>query len=164
LGNNKSFFYKPFCRVTDPPTVELDVLGRIQPQVEQTRAQFSATTRLRFSHHFVQVLALPRHVRHLSPLCCRTRARHGRGHQKDPVRLTLLLPLPLPSPCVMLTTTTKHGHGRMYLFALQLIQIPLIAVGRTSVIKRNSWYLGNMVFWLGLYAGFPTLCVAYVLY
>lgn len=57
--------------------------------------------------------------------------------------------------------TTKHG--RMYLFALQLIQIPLIAVGRMPIIKRNS-YLGNMVFWLGLYAGFPMLCVAYVLY
>jgi hypothetical protein len=67
----------------------------------------------------------------------------------------------LPLPCVMLTMTTKHG--RMYLFTLQLIQIPLIAVGRTSVIKRSS-YLGNMVFWLGLYAGFPMLCVAYVLY
>jgi sterol O-acyltransferase len=61
----------------------------------------------------------------------------------------------------MLTMTTKHG--RMYLFTMQIIQIPLIAVGRTSIIKRSS-YLGNMVFWLGLYAGFPMLCVAYVLY
>jgi hypothetical protein len=72
-------------------TVEFDVLGRIQPQVEQTCAQFSVTTRLRFSHHFVQVLALRRHVRHLPPLCCRTRTRHGCGYQKDPVRLTLTL-------------------------------------------------------------------------
>lgn len=61
----------------------------------------------------------------------------------------------------MILLTTKYG--RMYLFALQLIQIPLIAVGRTSVIKRNN-LLGNTVFWLGLYAGFPLLCVAYVLY
>ncbi|KAF8269797.1 MBOAT, membrane-bound O-acyltransferase family-domain-containing protein [Lactarius quietus] len=52
---------------------------------------------------------------------------------------------------------------RMYLFAMQLIQIPLIAVGRTPAIKRNK-RLGNVVFWLGLYAGFPLLCVAYVLY
>jgi sterol O-acyltransferase len=52
---------------------------------------------------------------------------------------------------------------RMYLFAMQLIQIPLIAVGRTPAIKRNK-RLGNMVFWLSLYAGFPLLCVAYVLY
>jgi hypothetical protein len=63
----------------------------------------------------------------------------------------------LPLPCIMLK------HGRMYLFTMQIIQIPLIAVGRIPVIKRSS-YLGNMVFWLGLYAGFPMLCVAYVLY
>jgi len=61
---------------------------------------------------------------------------------------------------VMAVVTKKI---RMYLFAMQLIQIPLIAVGRTSVIKRNK-LLGNSVFWLGLYAGFPLLCVAYVLY
>ncbi len=139
--------------------MELDILGRIQPQVEQTRTQFSSATRLRIGHHLVSVLALPRHVRHLSPLCRRTRARHGCSYQKDPVRLTS--PLPSGLPWVMLTMTTKHG--RMYLFAMQLIQIPLIAVGRTSVIKRN-YLLGNTVFWVGLYAGFPMLCVAYVLY
>ncbi|KAF8498606.1 MBOAT, membrane-bound O-acyltransferase family-domain-containing protein [Russula emetica] len=61
---------------------------------------------------------------------------------------------------VMAVVTKKI---RMYLFTMQIIQIPLIAVGRTSIIKRSS-YLGNMVFWLGLYAGFPMLCVAYVLY
>jgi sterol O-acyltransferase len=55
------------------------------------------------------------------------------------------------------------AHGRMYLFIMQLIQIPMIAIGRTPVIKRNR-LLGNTVFWLGLYAGFPLLCVAYVLY
>jgi len=75
--------------------------------------------------------------------------------------LDLTPPFPVPFPCVILTMITKYD--RMYLFTLQLIQIPLIAVGRTSIIKRNS-YLGNMVFWLGLYAGFPMLCVAYVLY
>ncbi|KAF7794278.1 hypothetical protein EIP86_005411 [Pleurotus ostreatoroseus] len=52
---------------------------------------------------------------------------------------------------------------RMYLFTLQLIQIPLIAVGRIPSIKRNK-LLGNTVFWLGLYAGFPLLCVAYCAY
>jgi hypothetical protein len=66
--------------LASPLTVELDVLGRVQSQVEQTSAQFSATTRLRFNHIFVQVLALPRHVRHLSYLCSRTRARHGCGY------------------------------------------------------------------------------------
>lgn len=140
--------------------MELDILGRILPQVEQARVQFSAATRLRVDHHFVPVLALPRYVRHLSPLRCGARTRHGCGYQKDPVRLTSLTPSLLPSLCAI-SLTTKYG--RMYLFAMQLIQIPLIAVGRTSVIKRNN-LLGNTVFWLGLYAGFPLLCVAYVLY
>ncbi|OSD04816.1 MBOAT-domain-containing protein [Trametes coccinea BRFM310] len=52
---------------------------------------------------------------------------------------------------------------RFYLFALQLAQIPLIAVGRIPAIRRNK-LLGNIVFWLGLYAGFPLLCVAYCAY
>ncbi|KAI0272515.1 MBOAT, membrane-bound O-acyltransferase family-domain-containing protein [Gloeopeniophorella convolvens] len=52
---------------------------------------------------------------------------------------------------------------RMYLFTMQLIQIPLIAMGRIPAIKRNK-LMGNIVFWLGLYAGFPLLCVAYVFY
>ena len=51
----------------------------------------------------------------------------------------------------------------MYLFSLQLIQIPLIAIGRHPVIKRNK-LAGNINFWLGLYAGFPLLCVAYCAY
>lgn len=52
---------------------------------------------------------------------------------------------------------------RMYLFLMQLIQIPLILVCRAPVIQRNK-LMGNVVFWLGLYAGFPLLCVAYVAY
>ncbi|KAI0358051.1 MBOAT-domain-containing protein [Trametes cingulata] len=52
---------------------------------------------------------------------------------------------------------------RFYLFALQIAQIPLIAIGRIPAIRRNK-LLGNIVFWLGLYAGFPLLCVAYCAY
>ncbi|KAF8492490.1 MBOAT, membrane-bound O-acyltransferase family-domain-containing protein [Gautieria morchelliformis] len=52
---------------------------------------------------------------------------------------------------------------RMYLFVLQMIQLPLIALSRLPAIKRNK-ILGNTVFWLGLYAGFPLLCVAYCAY
>lgn len=52
---------------------------------------------------------------------------------------------------------------RMYLFLMQLIQIPLILVSRAPVIQRNK-LMGNVVFWVGLYAGFPLLCVAYVAY
>ncbi|KAF9563111.1 hypothetical protein CPC08DRAFT_721820 [Agrocybe pediades] len=61
---------------------------------------------------------------------------------------------------VMVVVTRKF---RMYLFTLQLIQIPLIVIGRIPAIKRNK-LMGNVVFWLGLYAGFPLLCVAYVAY
>ena len=52
-----------------------------------------------------------------------------------------------------------------YLFTLQTVQIPPIASRRTSVIKLSSAsLLGNTIFWLGLYAGFPLLCTIYVLY
>lgn len=61
---------------------------------------------------------------------------------------------------VMAVVTKKF---RMYLFALQIAQIPLIAIGRIPVIKKNK-LLGNIVFWIGLYAGFPLLCVAYCAY
>ncbi|EGN96816.1 hypothetical protein SERLA73DRAFT_58578 [Serpula lacrymans var. lacrymans S7.3] len=62
---------------------------------------------------------------------------------------------------LVMTVVTKKI--RMYLFLLQLIQIPLIMVSRMPAIKRNK-LMGNVVFWLGLYAGFPLLCVAYVAY
>ncbi|KAJ7043690.1 MBOAT, membrane-bound O-acyltransferase family-domain-containing protein [Mycena alexandri] len=61
---------------------------------------------------------------------------------------------------VMVVVTKKF---RFYIFLMQLIQIPLIVVSRLPAIKRNK-LMGNVVFWLGLYAGFPLLCVAYVAY
>ncbi|KAH9840045.1 MBOAT-domain-containing protein [Rhodofomes roseus] len=61
---------------------------------------------------------------------------------------------------VMLIVTQKL---RMYLFILQLSQIPLIAIGRLPAIKRNK-LAGNVVFWIGLFVGLPLLCVAYVAY
>ncbi|RDB20828.1 Sterol O-acyltransferase 2 [Hypsizygus marmoreus] len=61
---------------------------------------------------------------------------------------------------VMIVVTQKF---RFYLFMLQIVQIPMIIIGRIPMVKRNK-LLGNIVFWLGLYAGFPLLCVAYVAY
>lgn len=55
------------------------------------------------------------------------------------------------------------GHFNESATLPQLIQIPLIVLGRIPAIKRNR-LMGNVVFWLGLYAGFPLLCVAYVAY
>ncbi|KAJ7224178.1 MBOAT, membrane-bound O-acyltransferase family-domain-containing protein [Mycena pura] len=62
---------------------------------------------------------------------------------------------------LVMTVVTKKF--RFYLFFLQIFQIPLIMLSRMPVIKRNK-LLGNVVFWLGLYAGFPLLCVGYVAY
>lgn len=61
---------------------------------------------------------------------------------------------------------------------MQMAQIPLIALGRMPVIRRNkilvrlhrvprAWLTsaqGNVVFWIGLFAGFPLLCVGYCTY
>jgi len=61
---------------------------------------------------------------------------------------------------VMAVVTQKI---RLYLFLLQMIQIPLIALGRVPAIRRNKT-MGNVVFWFGLLTGFPLLCVAYCAY
>ncbi|KZT62390.1 MBOAT-domain-containing protein [Calocera cornea HHB12733] len=61
---------------------------------------------------------------------------------------------------VMAVVTKKF---RMYLFMMQMCQIPMIFLGRIPAVRRNKT-LGNVVFWMGLMAGFPLLCVAYVAY
>jgi len=61
------------------------------------------------------------------------------------------------------TILSLSRDGRMYLFILQIVQIPMIVISRMPVVKRNKM-LGNVVFWFGLYAGLPLLCVAYVAY
>ncbi|KAF9647429.1 MBOAT-domain-containing protein [Thelephora ganbajun] len=61
---------------------------------------------------------------------------------------------------VMVVVTQKI---RMYLFMAQIVQIPLIAVGRIPAIRRNK-ILGNVFFWLSLFSGFPLLCVLYVVH
>ncbi|KAF8603802.1 MBOAT-domain-containing protein [Ceratobasidium sp. AG-I] len=61
---------------------------------------------------------------------------------------------------VMAVVTKKI---RAYLFVMQMSQIPLIFVGRLPIIRRNK-VLGNVLFWIGLMAGFPMLCVAYCAY
>jgi sterol O-acyltransferase len=50
-----------------------------------------------------------------------------------------------------------------FLLSVQIVQIPMIMLSRVPAIKQNK-LMGNVVFWLGLYAGFPLLCVAYVAY
>ncbi|GAA5842617.1 hypothetical protein JCM9279_003640 [Rhodotorula babjevae] len=59
---------------------------------------------------------------------------------------------------VMVVVTHKI---RMYLFVLQMAQLPLIMLGRASIFKRHP-ALGNLFFWFGLLSGFPLLAVAYL--
>ncbi|BGP39994.1 Sterol O-acyltransferase 2 (Sterol-ester synthase 2) [Rhodotorula kratochvilovae] len=59
---------------------------------------------------------------------------------------------------VMVVVTHKL---RMYLFVLQMAQLPLIMIGRAPIFKRHP-ALGNLFFWLGLLSGFPLLAVAYL--
>ncbi|CAE7208710.1 unnamed protein product [Rhizoctonia solani] len=66
--------------------------------------------------------------------------------------LTFLLSA-LVHELVMAVVTKKI---RMYLFILQMSQIPLIFLGRLPIIKQNK-VLGNVLFWVGLMSGFPLL-------
>jgi len=45
---------------------------------------------------------------------------------------------------------------RMYLFLMQMAQLPMIAMGRLPVFRKNPT-LGNILFWMGLIWGFPLL-------
>ncbi|PWN50101.1 MBOAT-domain-containing protein [Violaceomyces palustris] len=55
------------------------------------------------------------------------------------------------------------GKIRGYLFAAQMIQLPLIFLSQIPFVKRNET-LGNMIFWVGLMAGFPLLNIGYLVY
>jgi sterol O-acyltransferase len=59
---------------------------------------------------------------------------------------------------VMAVVTKKI---RLYLFLSQMLQLPMIMVGRHKFFKQYPG-LGNLVFWLGLMSGFPLLAVSYL--
>ncbi|KAJ1973192.1 Sterol O-acyltransferase 2 (Sterol-ester synthase 2) [Dimargaris xerosporica] len=52
------------------------------------------------------------------------------------------------------------GRVRMYLFVLQMLQIPLIYLGRLWVFQKYP-LIGNVAFWLGMISGPPMLTVLY---
>lgn len=56
---------------------------------------------------------------------------------------------------VMAVVTKKI---RPYLFLMQMAQLPMIALGRLPIVRKNKT-IGNIVFWMGLMAGFPLLWV-----
>ena len=49
---------------------------------------------------------------------------------------------------------------RLYLFFLQMFQLPLIMIGRMDRFKRMP-IAGNALFWFGIYVGPPLLAVGY---
>ncbi|KAI7875901.1 hypothetical protein K492DRAFT_135997 [Lichtheimia hyalospora FSU 10163] len=49
---------------------------------------------------------------------------------------------------------------RMYLFVLQMLQLPLIMIGRHPLIRKYSM-VGNIVFWLSMFVGLPLLAILY---
>ncbi len=55
------------------------------------------------------------------------------------------------------------GKIRFYLFAAQMVQLPMIFLSQVPFIRRNET-LGNMIFWIGLMAGFPLLNIGYLVY
>ncbi|KAH8926453.1 hypothetical protein BT69DRAFT_1259288 [Atractiella rhizophila] len=61
---------------------------------------------------------------------------------------------------VMAVVTKKI---RMYLFFMQMAQLPLIAMGRIKLMRENP-ALGNITFWFGLLSGFPLLAVCYLVF
>ncbi|KAL7421034.1 Sterol O-acyltransferase 2 (Sterol-ester synthase 2) [Cryptotrichosporon argae] len=61
---------------------------------------------------------------------------------------------------VMAVVTKKI---RPYLFLMQMIQLPMIAVGRLPIVRRNKT-IGNIVFWIGLMMGFPLLAICYLVF
>ncbi|KAI8388190.1 MBOAT, membrane-bound O-acyltransferase family-domain-containing protein [Radiomyces spectabilis] len=58
---------------------------------------------------------------------------------------------------VLMVVTRKV---RMYLFVLQMFQLPLIFFMRRPFIRKNAW-LGNTVFWLCMLVGPPLLGILY---
>jgi len=120
--------------------------------MEQTCACFLAQTCVCRYYHELSRLENDSNVRDVLAQCLRARACDGRGDAQ--VQNVLI------HDAGMLHPSLGHLDEKHY---LQLIQIPLIILGRLPSIKRNR-LMGNVVFWLGLYAGFPLLCVAYVAY
>ncbi|KAI7851655.1 MBOAT, membrane-bound O-acyltransferase family-domain-containing protein [Circinella umbellata] len=49
---------------------------------------------------------------------------------------------------------------RMYLFVMQMLQLPLIVLGQQSFIKKHST-TGNILWWLGMFIGLPLLAILY---
>lgn len=50
---------------------------------------------------------------------------------------------------------------RLYLFTLQMLQLPLVAIGHTKYLKERT-VLGNVLFWVGICTGPSVTCTLYL--
>ncbi|KAK9369706.1 MBOAT, membrane-bound O-acyltransferase family-domain-containing protein [Lipomyces kononenkoae] len=50
---------------------------------------------------------------------------------------------------------------RGYLLVLQMLQLPLVQLSKTQVLKNNK-ILGNIIFWIGIYTGPSMMCMLYL--
>jgi sterol O-acyltransferase len=60
-----------------------------------------------------------------------------------------------------LVIVVSGGRIRGYFFILQMLQIPLTAILRMPLLRKNP-LIGNAFFWFGMYLGQPILAVAYL--
>lgn len=67
----------------------------------------------------------------------------------------------LSALCHELVMAVVSKKIRPYLFLMQMIQLPMIMIGRLPAVKRNRT-LGNIIFWAGLMLGFPLLEICYL--
>ncbi|OBZ91749.1 hypothetical protein A0J61_00195 [Choanephora cucurbitarum] len=58
---------------------------------------------------------------------------------------------------VLIVATRKV---RLYMFVIQMLQLPLIVIGRMPVFKNRFW-LGSSFFWLSMFVGPPLLGILY---
>ena len=51
---------------------------------------------------------------------------------------------------------------RPYLFTMQLLQMPLVSLSRTKLLKGRT-VLGNVIFWIGLFLGPSVITCLYLI-
>lgn len=60
--------------------------------------------------------------------------------------------------CPAMAQAVVSKKFRMYLFGMQMMQLPMIAMGRLPLLRRYPT-VGNIFFWAGLIWGFPLLAI-----
>jgi hypothetical protein len=140
-------------------------MGRILPQMEQTRTQFPTPTRLRIHNGQLQALPHIRHVRHLPSQCLCARARHGdRDAKAENVSiptsgtsllscvelvftdfLTLITAHTNPAHCDQQDPCDKaeQAYGKYRVLAWTLCRFPASLRGLCGILAHVSGMIGS---------------------